>query len=324
MLFIWRGFGLIVPIFFFICGWIVSLFYDDTRLGNPSFIGWTCFYAGITLLLPGLAMFGSKSEDGTPAKKHDFFFIPVLFWGLLLAILSAVILFTRTSEDTSSIPVVAEDIPQEVVLLKRTVNFLNSTDGTVSCVIANEDGLVEKVRIDPHTWEERELFEGSYLFAGFDMKNEPLLALPDPKYATDKSKYVKLKDEKGEFYQRILSAPTESEKDYDDAWIVVDGKRDLIAIDVTQLCLKKFTAAEVSAVSWTSNVDSLYDGKDMIEPVLRPNSNGGTVTVLEPGDVLPDNIGRKERVFLLMSVPMGEKITDKYIASRIVAVFYDE
>ncbi|MBU0487152.1 MAG: hypothetical protein KKA07_08805 [Bacteroidetes bacterium] len=43
MAFIWRGFGLIVPILFFVTAWIVSYLFDkgDTTLGNPDFIGWT-------------------------------------------------------------------------------------------------------------------------------------------------------------------------------------------------------------------------------------------------------------------------------------------
>jgi len=96
---IWRGAGIAVPIIFFICGWIVSYWFEDTRLGNPDFMGWTSFYAGIVTLLAGVVILGMGSEPKklepgeVPVRvRHDFFWIPVLIWGVILLGLSIYLL----------------------------------------------------------------------------------------------------------------------------------------------------------------------------------------------------------------------------------------
>jgi len=87
MIFIWRGTGITVPIFFFISAWITSYWFEDTRLGNSAFIGWSMLWAGILLSLQGLAIYGGGLPDEEtgevpPKTYNDFFWIPVIIWGL--------------------------------------------------------------------------------------------------------------------------------------------------------------------------------------------------------------------------------------------------
>ena len=82
---IWKGFGIIVPIIFFITGWICSYFFEDTRLGNFAYIGTIMLFSALPVGLIGLGM-SQPDEDGTPAKQHSFFFLPVAWWGLIFIV----------------------------------------------------------------------------------------------------------------------------------------------------------------------------------------------------------------------------------------------
>lgn len=83
---IWKGAGIAVPIIVFICGWISSFWFEDTRLGNLPFIGLAFLIACIPVGLIGLGLSGSKDENGNKVGGgHSFFFIPVAWWGLILA-----------------------------------------------------------------------------------------------------------------------------------------------------------------------------------------------------------------------------------------------
>ncbi|HTF05144.1 MAG TPA: hypothetical protein VK826_14045 [Bacteroidia bacterium] len=324
MVFVWRGFGLIVPIFFFICAWIVSLFYDDTRLGNASFMGWSCFYASMALLLPGLGLWGGTEEEDGTRKKHDFFFLPVAIWAVGLGILSAVVLFSRDDVPEENVVAGKADSVKEEVLLSRTLNILNSSDDTLYCSISNEKGMAKSIMVEPHIWEERTLDEGSYLFYCMDRNDEIVFRLPNEEIVKQSGKCVSVKGKDGMYSQRIFGPPTESKSDYDDVWLVLDGSRDIMQIDVTELCTGTRTSAEVKKMDWKANLDTVYDGSDLIEPDLWPYKNGGKVTVLEPGDDLPKTIARGERVWLLISVPKDKEITSEYIGGRLAGAYYEE
>jgi hypothetical protein len=87
MVLIWQRSGIAIPIVFFICGWIVSNWFEDTRLGNTSFMGWTLFYTAIVTSVHALVVAGAK-EEGDNGGRHSFFWIPVGFWPFILGGLS--------------------------------------------------------------------------------------------------------------------------------------------------------------------------------------------------------------------------------------------
>lgn len=323
MVIVWRGAGLIVPIVFLICGWIVSFFYDDTRLGNPSFIGWTFFYTGLALLLPGIGLFGKKNEDGTPRRKHDFFFIPVVFWSFILLIGSTVILLSRSGSPEDNTALVNADSVEEV-FEDRVINILNTSDDSLKFVVGGETGVIERIVIDPHSWEEYAMQPGEYLFTGYNMDNEVTLSLPDSFYMNDRSRYLVKKDGQGEYYARILNGPTSSKKDYDDAWFIIDGTRDLMLVDVTPLCATKLTKKQVEELDWTQLLDTVYDGRDMIEPTIKAGRSGEIITVVEPGDGLPETVKTNERVYALITVLREQTIDNEYLADRVYGLFLEE
>ncbi len=84
MVFVWRGLGLGVLLAAAAIGFGLAYFvFDDPTLGNLSWLGWTCVGTAVITLLLALATFGGDGED-SGWTKHHVFFIPVVFWPLIL------------------------------------------------------------------------------------------------------------------------------------------------------------------------------------------------------------------------------------------------
>lgn len=87
-----------VPIILAICCWITSYWFEDTRLGNGAYMGWSMIWAGIPLLLVGGLLAASnlteaedseetstennESDEVAQKSYNDLFFIPVWIWGI--------------------------------------------------------------------------------------------------------------------------------------------------------------------------------------------------------------------------------------------------
>ena len=74
---VWRGMGIALPILLLISGGVLSLFFDDTRIGNPSYLGWTLLLTALLSVLPALAAFGDDENGWT---HHTLFFVPIALW----------------------------------------------------------------------------------------------------------------------------------------------------------------------------------------------------------------------------------------------------
>ncbi len=303
MVFIWRGFGLIVPIVFFICAWIVSFFYEDTRLGNASFMGWSMFYTAIVLLLPGLGLWGSKDEDDGTKRHHDFMFIPVLFWSLGLGALCTYVLLQRdpTPSEEDTAPVVQTDDEKEPEKEKvyRTVNFLNSSDDTLDCIM-KAGKASQTVTVNPHSWQPMELVIDKYSFDVSDRKGNILAT-----YSAEK-----------------FEEPSASKMDYESGWIQLDnGGHKLVLIDVTPMMPADFTTTNLKDYDWTKQVVKVYDGKSFMEPQVPADAKYNS-RVLEPGDLLPAKVGTDEKVYALITVPADEELTNKYYIERFKELYF--
>ena len=89
MTIVWRGAGILVPILFVGSGLLMSIWYDNPTLGNGPYLAWTSMISGILCLLLGLATLPGKTTDEETGqvvskKKHDFFFLPIIVWAILL------------------------------------------------------------------------------------------------------------------------------------------------------------------------------------------------------------------------------------------------
>ncbi len=82
MVFIWRGLGLGVLLALAAVGFSLAYFvFDDPKLGNLAWIGWTCVGTAGASVLVALATFGGEEKGSW--TKHSLFFVPVVFWPLI-------------------------------------------------------------------------------------------------------------------------------------------------------------------------------------------------------------------------------------------------
>lgn len=86
MTIVWRGIGIVVPILTFTIAWILSYWYEDTTMGNTSYSGLILILTGSILIPIGIFTWKGKEVKDVGQhyiKKHDFFFIPLLIWGII-------------------------------------------------------------------------------------------------------------------------------------------------------------------------------------------------------------------------------------------------
>ena len=303
---IWRGLGIAVPIIFFITGWIVSFWFGEgeTTLGNSSFIGWTAMYSGIVILLLGLAMLGAGGgEDGEPKKKHDFFYLPIFVWGLLLGALSLYLLVFTGKAATPDEPVVEN---QEVVVpapTTRMVNLYNPTDAILTYIVADEngEGLISRKKVEPNSFQKLELEKGTYLFSAYNEDKKTTLSLPATKeIAADEKKYKMHKDDEGSFYQRILNPMTKENDDYDGAWLILDGETQMIVAEISDVCNAEVTTEDVEGMDWEAAIFETFEGNDLAEPMFKQYKKDHLIKMIEPGDKIPSEKAENEVYYMLI------------------------
>jgi hypothetical protein len=321
---VWRGSGILVLIYFFLSAWICSYWFEDTRFGNSDYLGWTLFYAAIAASLHAFGIYlsrkGHDENDPEPPKpllNSHLFFIPVMFWPLILGGLSAKFLFESdpSDRDYSDIPVQAA--PEEKVL-SRTINFLNTSEDTMYYEISGDVGAYEYEIIEPRTYISKTLDPGKYFINGMNADGEVIFTFPSDHLSKDKKIYSLVKTNKGKMLpHRLIRDGTTSEKDYDDIWVVLNGERDMIMVEVTSLCNDSLNKAMVSNTDWTK-LTTLYDGTDIIEPLYQTDPGKGSFTVLATGEDIPQTHKKSERVFALFSMERGTQLTNEYLAGRVM------
>jgi hypothetical protein len=331
---VWRGFGIVVPIIFVLTGLLVSWISGDpdTRIGNPSFLGWTSMISGILLFLLGLVTWGGTEQQdaqgNTVRKKHDFFYVPILIWGVLLGGLSVYLLVfavkaqkpaeTSSTGAADSLAAAGTEKPAT-----RTVNFYNPTQETLTALVGDEmgDGLIEKKEVAPGRIFSIELPEGDYLFSALHADDKTAFTFPAAADADDRSKYVLHEDAKGKFYQRILNPSTPEKDDYDEAWVMMDGKTGFLLVNVTTACDAGVTEKAIRGADWSGAIQAEYSGDDLMEPLYKQFLKNEFIKVVGPGQALPDAAAANEVYYLL--VPFGGKgdkntvITNAVVAAAV-------
>ncbi|MFT5823186.1 MAG: hypothetical protein ACI8ZM_004446 [Crocinitomix sp.] len=308
MVFVWRGFGIAVPIVFFLSVWITSYWFEDTKLLNAALIGWSMLWAGITLVLFALASFGNTlDENGEPTDKksyNDFFWIPIWIWSLGF-ILGSIYLINKAVPDSSS------------------SNYsYTETDSDNESYTDNEviDVAIEKRKLylyncsaDSIKIEITETHEEDGTNYNFYVQNN------DYEYVTvDPDRYsVQMND----YEQKInlKKSDKRNEKDYDDAWLVLCAEIDLVLVDVTEICNKNVTAEDVAEVTWEDNVVERFNGDDLIEPDLK-SKRGGEVKVVAPGYYIPQERERTQRIYALIPIDRADEVSEALLRKKIIKV----
>lgn len=304
MFIVWRGSGITVLIFTLLSGWIVSNWFDDTRLGNYPFVGWTLLWSGIVLTIQGALVWGGGTPDPdtgeVPFRRgHDFFWIPVLFWGLGFIGLS--IWLVNKEPDPRFGGNATSPTPTEVYSdnEERMVNIYNPYADSV-------DVLVSDLKT------KQEVIEATI-----------------PPYSTRyksfacKPYYVQLNGDDYKSKMRVQKAETHYSYEYDQVWYVLDGEADMILLDVTSVCDSTSTREDIEAVNWKSKVKERYNGKQMIAPYVKATSTMKPV-IYGVGDVLPMNHTKRERIFALVPVDDRDKLDEEYLDNWVIGICFDE
>lgn len=328
--------GIIVPIVFVLTTMLVSWISGDKdmRIGNAHLTGWGAFWSAIILTLVGLALLGkSTDENGNEVrKKHDFFWIPVVAWGVILGVLSAYLLIWgqkpadagSASDASSSAPSGASAAPAGPAV-ERVVHFYNPGKDTLLFEVAdsaavsdeNTDGVIERKRVAPRSTRSSHYPAGSYIFAGFDQQGDIHQMIPDEDDLGDMGRYESFKGKDGKKYQhRILGAPTPENDDYDEAWVVLDGKTGMLLVNVSTACAEDVDKAAVLKADWTASIQEEYAAGDIIEPLYKKFQKDKNIRVVGPGQKLPHSIADNEIYYLL--VPKVGKMDNKAIGQAVV------
>lgn len=323
---VWRGSGILVLIYVFLSAWLCSYWFDgDHTLKNSAYIGWTLFWAAIVVTLHALIIivsrYGHDENDPEPPKpvmNSHLFFIPVIFWPLILGALSAKMIFSGSDSDRSDIDPAFLAQPPEQKILKRTIYFLNPTEDTMYYEISSPGGAYEYESISPRSYIDKTLDPGKYYINGIDAAGNIVYTFPSGNITKDKSRTVIAKSHDDEnVYHRIIDDGTETEKDCDDIWVVLNGERDMMVIDITSICNDSITKADIENTDWTTRMHS-YKGTDIIEPLYGEDPGKSTYTVLATGDDFPTKKGKNERVFAMFSFERGTELNNGYLVKRIL------
>lgn len=295
---VWRGSGITVPIFTFLSGYIMSFWYDDTRMGNYPYLGWTLLWAGILLTLQGAAVWGGGKPDPDTGqihvkKGHDFFYIPVLFWGLGWIALS---LWLVNKEPD---PVYVSSEPETEAVYtpedERKVNiynpYLDSMEVTVSDLRTKEEIITATI---PPQYTNYDSFKcGPYY-----MKNNTL-------------------DVTGKM--RVNPGKRNSMHEYNELWYVLDGAMDMVLVDVTSVCDSSVTQDEVIGIDWTTKIKEKYNGKQMIEPWVKYEAKHKPI-IIGVGEALPLIHTKREQIYALIPVTNRNKLDEALLDDWVLYI----
>ncbi len=301
MVFVWRGSGITVPIFLFISGWIMSFWFEDTRLGNYPFLGWSMLWAGIVLTLQGAAVWGGGTPDPETGeipfrRGHDFFWIPVLFWGVGFIGLSIWLInkepapgFTSSTNETT-----VEAYSDQA---ERTVNIYNPYEDSVDVLVSDlktKEEIIEAT-IPPNS----------------------------TRYKTFKCRpyYLQVNGSETKEKMRVHQAETHYSYEYDELWYILGGAMDMVLVDVTDVCDSTVTRPDIYDINWQSKIVERYNGKQIIEPYMEVSVTKKPI-IYGVGDELPLTHKKRERIYTLIPVSSRTAVEEEYLDEWIIDLCY--
>lgn len=334
MVIIWKGFGLIVPIALVGIGYLTSLFYDDKRLGNTDLLGWTFLWSSIIFLIVGIG-FSSVGEDEKEVKhkplwQHTFFFIPILFWGIILLAFSVYFLLIYNPNKVDS-PLNSGDLaPYEQIEVEgTTVHFYNPTGDTMIYYFSDQYENNNKVKLAGYETdyqvgsgqEDQANLIGAMTLDGVTK----LMIVPEDQKKYDKNKFIVVKENGKDVLLRKIELPTKETNDYDDVWVLLDKEFSLALIDVTSLYKNgKINSEVIKQTNWNAKIVEKHSGNDIIKlNVSHPNKNG-TLKVIEPNTVFPEEIDGSTKVYFLAEYLDENDLTNDYLIGEIIRLATDE
>lgn len=329
MVFVWHGAGIIVPIALLISGWLVSYSFEDTRLGNTLYMGWTMFWPGLVFfILGGLVVLGGKGEahagqegETESPGKHDFFFIPVWIWGGIFTALAVYFIWVKDYDDLPEI----YDTPEHTAIIneqpptpKRVIHFYNNTGDSLKYLIGSLEETVDEAIVAPGRSVVGACQEGDYIIGLLDMQGEVVRYYPTAKDRdAQPDLHVQVDDGEGEVLLRKIGPGTEKALDWDEAWFPFESSQDFALVNI-MVCYEGLKFDSVKYEDWTQHIHSTYDGTGLVEPLYNVDTGEANIRIFGPNQKTPDKSNKGDVIYILVGYPHGTTVTSEQIANQLI------
>lgn len=337
MTIVWRGVGILVPIAFFASAGIASFWFDDHRFGNLPYVGWSCIGAAIFCLLVGLATLPGKTTDPNTGavvskKKHDFFFLPIIVWAIILGGLGAYLLLGTGPSKNNNEHLTYKDMEGMDRAEYRTVNFYNPTKDTLRYVYVDTDIEVTEGWALPGEVKQEELPVGLYKFAVYDQNGKEFFSKkPAAENVSDLSRFAEHKFPDGSTdVLRSIKGTTTDYNDYDQGWLLMDQTYSMLLVDVTGLVKGDDKSEdEIKGIDWQENIYGDYNGNDLIEPYIKGEIQDemfkmAYVNIIMPNQPLPKEYPDNSYGYMMVVYKTGTKPSNEQIAQQIITAGFEK
>lgn len=311
---VWRGAGILVPILFFLSGFITSYWYEDVTLGNTEYMKWTLLWPGILLTLIGLALLPIGTDEETGKKKyvgnHDLFWIPMVVWGILFLSFSIKFFVSDTPAE--------EDAAYEEMYPEEGDDVAEASDYEMNAKGIKEGERVVKI------YNPTDEAITIYIYAPGDSKNSLSADVPakDNQFIalTEGDHVVQFNNTMKEF--SVTGSSTLDNHNSDDVWIVLADDVDLLLVDVTASC-SKITQSELREIDWLGSIYNRYRGNEKIDMNVKQR-DGKYMVIREPYYNLPISHTDEEHIYSIIPIPSDVKETDEFIEEFIISICWQE
>lgn len=312
---IWRGAGIIVPIFLVISAWITGYWYDDESISNVSFMSWMLLWPGILLTLIGIAVWPLQKDPETDKLKyvgnHDLFWVPMIVWGVLILGYSIKLFNTEApvddtyaqapmekTESESEKAYILREYPKNTRNLdadERSLKFYNPTDKMMSFSFVDEGGEMEVIEAEIPAF-------GTI----FTPAKETVYIV---EYAGKKKK--------------IDVSPSTTRDNYnsDEIWIVLGENTDLLLVDVTESCYSNLDRAMLYEVDWESKIYERYNGKQAITMNVEQKPSI-YFKIRDPYYSLPLTHTAIDQVYSIIPIAKDSLASDNYIQTFLGSICF--
>lgn len=341
---VWRGAGIVVPIITILVGWILSFWYEDTRLLDSEHFGWTLFISGILLALIGLGLSTSEVDGETgeklPKGKHDFFYIPVVFWGIAFFGFGIYNLWIKGSPEDYDYGELDTEIVDEGEVadefandddhyVTRKVNLYNGSDEDLEYIFYSDikNDAPHEGTLESNKFLNIEVDAGYYCAQSKNMDGESVFNqnVESNKDLFDKNpdnwKKEFIRAAKTSIYKRRIAGSTYDYKDYDEAWLCIDSIHNFLLLDVKDVCESGWEDDDFDYVDWMDEIVEWYDGRDLIEPVFKQDRHGMTITVIGPWLRIPLYSRPSEKVYAIIAYEKGQEVDQEFLAKRVRTLY---
>jgi hypothetical protein len=303
LVFVWRGAGILVPIAFFVSGWLTSYYFEDPRMGNAPYMFWTLLWAGIIVTLAGLVTLPISKDEETGKWRyignHDFLWVPMIIWGIVFLYFCFKFSGSETPKGADTKPITTEsqvenkDYPMNennVQADERMINFYNPSKEPITITFTDDAGVIEEV-------------------------SGEIIPLGSTFIVAKKGNYtVSYGDNK----KKIKVTPSTKQESYDadEMWIILGNDLDFLLVDVTETAYASLEADDLIDMNWMDEVYARYKGNAPIAMNIE-QEKGLYFKVYDPYYSIPTTHTKEEQFYTIIPIPKNIETSNDFIAEYL-------